>query len=113
MMQNASRIFPHNTPTTKEGYYYRMTFEKLFPQNSAMLSVPGGPSVACSTVKAVEWNAEWSMNLDPSGRAALGVHNASYERHQEAEAAKISLASGKIIKDLSLGVCAPQLAIHS
>jgi asparagine synthase (glutamine-hydrolysing) len=35
--------------------------------------------VACSTAKAVEWDAAWSKNLDPSGRAALGVHDAAYE----------------------------------
>lgn len=32
MMQNAVHIFPHNTPTTKEAYYYRMIFERFFPQ---------------------------------------------------------------------------------
>jgi hypothetical protein len=32
MMLNAAHIFPHNTPTTKEGYYYRMIFERFFPQ---------------------------------------------------------------------------------
>lgn len=31
-MQNAANIFPYNTPTTKEAYYYRMIFERLFPQ---------------------------------------------------------------------------------
>lgn len=41
--------------------------------------MPGGPSVACSTAKAVEWDASWSKNLDPSGRAALGVHAAAYD----------------------------------
>lgn len=35
--------------------------------------------MACSTAKAVEWDAAWSQNLDPSGRAALGVHVAAYE----------------------------------
>lgn len=35
--------------------------------------------MACSTAKAVEWDAAWSKNLDPSGRAALGVHTAAYE----------------------------------
>lgn len=35
--------------------------------------------MACSTAKAVEWDASWSKNLDPSGRAALGVHDAAYE----------------------------------
>ncbi|KAE8735616.1 Asparagine synthetase 1 [Hibiscus syriacus] len=54
MMFNASNIFPHNTPTTKEAYYYWMIFERFFPQNSAKLTVPGGASVACSTAKAVE-----------------------------------------------------------
>ncbi|CAM8913076.1 unnamed protein product [Rhodiola kirilowii] len=41
MMLNASHIFPHNTPNTKEAYYYRMIFERYFPQNSARLTVPG------------------------------------------------------------------------
>ena len=50
-----------------------------FQQNAARSTVPGGPSVACSTAKAVEWDAAWSKNPDPSGRAALGVHAAAYE----------------------------------
>ncbi|KAF3789130.1 Asparagine synthetase glutamine-hydrolyzing [Nymphaea thermarum] len=79
MMANAKCIFPHNTPLTKEAYYYRMIFERFFPQNSAKLTVPGGPSVACSTAKALEWDAEWSNNPDPSGRAALGVHASAYK----------------------------------
>jgi hypothetical protein len=32
MMINASHIFPFNTPLTKEAYYYRMIFERFFPQ---------------------------------------------------------------------------------
>uniref|UniRef100_A0A453DZT8 Asparagine synthetase [glutamine-hydrolyzing] n=1 Tax=Aegilops tauschii subsp. strangulata TaxID=200361 RepID=A0A453DZT8_AEGTS len=80
MMSNAKFIYPHNTPTTKEAYYYRMIFERYFPQSSAILTVPGGPSVACSTAKAIEWDAQWSGNLDPSGRAALGVHLSAYEQ---------------------------------
>lgn len=79
MMLNAAHIYPHNTPTTKEAYYYRMIFERFFPQNSARLTVPGGPSIACSTAKAIEWDARWSSNLDPSGRAALGVHASAYD----------------------------------
>lgn len=50
------------------------------PQNSARLTVPGGASIACSTEKAVEWDAAWSNNLDPSGRAALGVHLSAYDQ---------------------------------
>ncbi|PIA32324.1 hypothetical protein AQUCO_04500137v1 [Aquilegia coerulea] len=91
MMRNAKNIFLHNTPTTKEAYYYRMIFERFFPQNSAKLTVPGGPSVACSTAKAVEWDASWSNNLDPSGRAALGVHASAYEAQLSAP-----LANGNV-----------------
>lgn len=55
------------------------------PEESATrATVPGGPSIACSTAKAVEWDATWSKNLDPSGRAALGVHVASYEEDKTA-----------------------------
>lgn len=32
MMKNAAQTFPHNTPVNKEAYYYRMIFERLFPQ---------------------------------------------------------------------------------
>lgn len=42
--------------------------------------------MACSTAKAVEWDAAWSKNLDPSGRAALGVHDAAYGDTQKAPA---------------------------
>uniref|UniRef100_A0A0D6QZ42 Asparagine synthetase [glutamine-hydrolyzing] n=1 Tax=Araucaria cunninghamii TaxID=56994 RepID=A0A0D6QZ42_ARACU len=79
MLANAKYVYPENTPATKEAYYYRMIFEKFFPQNAARSTVPGGPSVACSTAKALEWDAAWSKNPDPSGRAALGVHVAAYE----------------------------------
>lgn len=48
-------------------------------QNSARLTVPGGATVACSTAKAVEWDASWSNNMDPSGRAAIGVHLSAYD----------------------------------
>nr|GEX64399.1 asparagine synthetase [glutamine-hydrolyzing] [Tanacetum cinerariifolium] len=79
MILNATHIYPHNTPATKEAYYYRMIFESFFPQNPAILTVPGGASVACSTAKAIEWDAAWSNHLDPSGRAALGVHDYAYK----------------------------------
>eukprot|EP00850_Spirogloea_muscicola_P013740 SM000095S24954 [mRNA] locus=s95:165010:169190:+ [translate_table: standard] len=92
MMASAKHMFPHNTPTTKEGYYYRMIFEqKHFPQESARLTVPGGPSIACSTAAAVAWDASWSKNLDPSGRAAIGVHDDSY---REAAASTPLVANG-------------------
>jgi asparagine synthase (glutamine-hydrolysing) len=78
MLKHAKHVYPFNTPLTKEAYYYRMIFEKHFPQQSARMTVPGGPSVACSTAAAVEWDKAWAGNLDPSGRAALGCHDAAY-----------------------------------
>ncbi|XP_043719335.1 asparagine synthetase [glutamine-hydrolyzing] 2-like [Telopea speciosissima] len=80
ILTQASFIYPENTPTTKEAYYYRTIFEKFFPKNAARSTVPGGPSVACSTAKALEWDAAWSKNPDPSGRAALGIHDAAYNQ---------------------------------
>lgn len=68
-------------------------------QNSARLTVPGGASVACSTAKAVEWDASWSGNLDPSGRAALGVHLSGYDQQQHAPSVSAGVVSSGIIKD--------------
>ncbi|KAF5182626.1 Asparagine synthetase protein [Thalictrum thalictroides] len=114
MMRNAKNIFLHNTPTTKEAYYYRMIFERFFPQNSAKLTVPGGPSVACSTAKAVEWDASWSNNLDPSGRAALGVHASAYEAQLSAPIANGNVPV-KIFNKVPrmVEVAAPGLTIRS
>ncbi|KAH9661939.1 Asparagine synthetase (glutamine-hydrolyzing) 1 [Citrus sinensis] len=113
MVQNAQYIFPHNTPLTKEAYYYRMIFERFFPQNSARLTVPGGASVACSTAKAVEWDAEWANNLDPSGRAALGVHLSAYEK--QVAASNAVKAPPKVIDNIPrmMEAAAPGLAITS
>lgn len=32
MMKNAAEEYPYNTPINKEAYYYRMIFERLYPQ---------------------------------------------------------------------------------
>ncbi|PWI34400.1 asparagine synthase B [Vibrio albus] len=77
-METAQYRFPYNTPTTKEGYVYREIFEELFPLESAAKCVPGGPSVACSTAKAVEWDEAFKNMIDPSGRAVQSVHNEAY-----------------------------------
>lgn len=89
MLAKANFVYPENTPTTKEAYYYRTIFERFFPKNSARSTVPGGPSIACSTAKAVEWDAAWSKNLDPSGRAALGVHLSAYGEAKAASEAPV------------------------
>jgi len=74
MFKNAAYLFPYNPPATKEAFLYRSLFQKHFPQECAAKTVPGGPSVACSTPAAIEWEKSWANNLDPSGRAVLGVH---------------------------------------
>lgn len=76
--QRAKR-FPVNTPVTKEEYYYREIFSNLFPSESAALAVPHEAGVACSTVKALEWDEAWSKMDEPSGRAISGVHNNAYK----------------------------------
>lgn len=77
-METAQYRFPYNTPTTKEGYVYREIFEELFPLESAAQCVPGGPSVACSSAKAIEWDESFKNCIDPSGRAVKAVHKESY-----------------------------------
>jgi asparagine synthase (glutamine-hydrolysing) len=70
----AAERFPIGTPSTKESYVYRAIFEELFPLASAAACVPGGPSVACSSAAAIEWDPSFKANADPSGRAVKGVH---------------------------------------
>ncbi|OCH24908.1 asparagine synthase B [Aliivibrio fischeri] len=77
-MESAKFRFPYNTPTTKEAYVYREIFEELFPLEDAAKCVPGGPSVACSSAKAIEWDESFQNCVDPSGRAVQAVHNEAY-----------------------------------
>jgi asparagine synthase (glutamine-hydrolysing) len=79
MFASAQYRFPHNTPQTKEAYLYRSIFESHFPSDAAEKTVPGGPSIACSTPAAIEWDEAFKKSLDPSGRAVAGVHNDSYK----------------------------------
>ncbi len=53
---SAAELFPYNTPSTKEAYYYRTIFHKYYPQVSA-----------AQTVR--KWIPKWQENQDPSGRA--------------------------------------------
>lgn len=82
-LENANFRFPYNTPTSKEAYMYRDIFESLFPLPGAAECVPGGPTVACSSAKAIEWDEAFKNLNDPSGRAALGVHKAAYTKTSE------------------------------
>ena len=73
-METSPVRFPYNTPATKEALYFRTIFHSHFPNNEygngIERTVPGGPSVACSTAKAIEWDAAWSdpTRQDQSGR---------------------------------------------
>ncbi|XP_049849291.1 uncharacterized protein LOC126318340 [Schistocerca gregaria] len=58
-------LYPHNTPSTKEAFYYREIFERLFPHRSAV-----------GTVK--KWVPNWSKDLDPSGRRQLTHQYSTY-----------------------------------
>ncbi len=53
----AAKLFPHNTPDTKEAFYFRRAFEHHFPQESSVKSV-------------LKWIPKWQKNTDPSGRVA-------------------------------------------
>lgn len=78
-LANARYRFPHNTPETKEAYFYRTIFAEHFPLDCCAECVPGGKSVACSTPEALAWDASFSGSADPSGRAVQGVHASAYE----------------------------------
>lgn len=77
-MKNAQYRFPIQTPTSKEEFYYRSIFEEHFPSDTAALSVPSVPSVACSTPIALEWDESFKNMNDPSGRAVANVHDDAY-----------------------------------
>ena len=74
-MAHAAERFPIHTPMNKEEYYYRSIFSELFPSNSAALSVPSVPSVACSSAEALQWDPSFKGVNDPSGRAVKDIHN--------------------------------------
>ncbi|WP_434427173.1 asparagine synthase B [Nannocystis pusilla] len=55
-MAEAGERFPHETPTTKEGYLYRALFSALFPGDHAARCVR-------------RWAPRWQADADSSGRA--------------------------------------------
>ena len=55
MLANAASRFPKGVvPTSKEAYYYRETFEELFPN--------------CEHLIPYYWMPKWSNATDPSAR---------------------------------------------
>ncbi|HEY9183794.1 MAG TPA: asparagine synthase B [Salegentibacter sp.] len=75
-MAQAAVKYPHNTPATKEAYFYREIFASHFPQESA-----------AKTVK--RWIPKWQEDLDPSGRANTS-HVASTAKKELEELARAS-----------------------
>ncbi|EQL30291.1 asparagine synthetase [Blastomyces dermatitidis ATCC 26199] len=64
MMKNPKPEWADDVPDTKEGYWYRMMFDELFPP--------------CCASTVMRWKPKWSKQTDPSGRA-ISTHIAKYE----------------------------------
>ena len=79
-MANAHFKFPVQTPKNKEEFYYRSIFEGHFPSETAALTVPSVPSVACSSPEALAWDESFQNLNDPSGRAVANVHDDAYDK---------------------------------
>ncbi|KAI7731978.1 hypothetical protein M8C21_004268, partial [Ambrosia artemisiifolia] len=89
------------------------------PKVSAFHSWINGPKshaevhvvqAACTTDKAIEWDAAWSNHLDPSGRAAFGVHDSAYELNRGPDT-----NATKIVEDeqMMMDTTVPELTIGS
>ena len=76
-LARAPERYPINPPGTKEALLYRRMFELAFPDDCCARTVPGGPSIACSSPAAIEWDPAFAGAADPSGRAVAGVHHAA------------------------------------
>lgn len=69
-LATAGSTFPHDPPTTKEGYFYRKIFEKIFGKYKATQGL---------RKSIVKWVPLWSDSDDPSGRAQK-FHAAAYTK---------------------------------
>ena len=78
LFEKTKEKFPINPPLNKEEFYYRSIFKSLFPSDTAAMSVPSEPSVACSSKAALEWDASFLGKNDPSGRA-INNHENNYK----------------------------------
>ena len=75
LFEKTKEKFSINPPLNKEEFYYRSIFKSLFPSDTAAMSVPSEPSVACSSKAALEWDASFLGKNDPSGRAINNHEN--------------------------------------
>jgi asparagine synthase (glutamine-hydrolysing) len=76
-LARAAATYPLNPPATKAALLYRRLFAQAFPQACCARTVPGGPSIACSSAAAIAWDPSFAAAADPSGRAVAGVHVAA------------------------------------
>src|SRR5438034_398015 len=75
-LARAPERYPINPPGTKEALLYRRMFELAFPDDCCARTVPGGPSIACSSPAAIEWDPAFAGAADPSGPAVAAVPHA-------------------------------------
>lgn len=76
MMAKVKHRFLEQVPLSKEEYLYRTIFDSLFTNPTAALTVPMGPTIACSSPTAFRWSQEFSKMADPSGRSVKSIHKA-------------------------------------
>jgi len=94
------RLFPVNTPATKEAFFVRSIFHKHFPRDCAAKTVLGGPSIACSTAKAIEWDEAFkkmaASNGECSGRA-VDVHDKAYKDAAQVAMGKVNAVESESV----------------
>ena len=66
-LEKAPKTFSHNPPKTKEAYYYRQVFEKLYPGRAQWLSH--------------YWMPRWIHASDPSART-LAIYTPDKDQDQ-------------------------------
>ena len=83
-MSMANLIFPYQTPTTKEGFYYRKIFDELFPHMEHLTS---------KWIPRTDWDGVKSS--DPSGRV--------YDIHENKKTETTSQSRNRLdgVSDLS------------
>ncbi|MEM6270198.1 MAG: asparagine synthase B [Bacteroidota bacterium] len=82
-LEHAAFRFPINPPRNKEEYLYRSIFAEHFPSDTAASCVPSVPSVACSSEVALQWDASFQGQNEPSGRAIRSVHVQAYASEKQ------------------------------
>jgi asparagine synthase (glutamine-hydrolysing) len=76
-LAGAAERYAINPPGSKEALMYRRVFDQIFPHDCCAGTVPGGPSIACSSATAIAWDPSFANSADPSGRAVRDVHQAA------------------------------------